>query len=124
MWHQLFVTRTGRVVASRLRIASTRRARLIGLLGHQALEDGEALFLPGCRSIHTWGMRFSIDALFVDRAWRVVAVRRGITPWRIVPPVWRAWGVVEARCGALEEAEVQAGDQCQLRPAAMGAGGA
>ena len=101
-------------MASHISVASTWRARMIGLLGHHTLEDGEALFLPGCRSIHTWGMHFAIDALFVNHAWCVVAMRKGLRPWRIVSPVWRAWGVVELRAGALEGAGVQVGDQCYL----------
>ena len=115
IWHQVFLARTGQLLAARVTIASTWGARMIGLLGHRALADGEALFLPGCRSIHTWGMRFTIDALFVDRAWRVVAVHRGLKPWRFVAPVWGACGVVEVRSGVLEEAGVRVGDQCHLR---------
>ena len=114
MWHQLLLARTGQVLASRLAVASTRRARMVGLLDHRTLQDGEALFLPNCRSIHTWGMRFPIDAIFVDAAWRVVALKPGLGPWRVVPPIWSAWGTIELAQGTIGRTGLRIGDPLHL----------
>jgi hypothetical protein len=48
-----------------------------------ALRPGEALWLEPCGSIHTWGMRYSIDVVFLSRDFRVLAIWRDVRPWRI-----------------------------------------
>jgi hypothetical protein len=57
--------------------------RLLGLLVHPPLREGEALWLDPCGGIHTWGMRYPIDVLFLDRELRVLRVARNIRPWRM-----------------------------------------
>lgn len=95
--------------------AHTLKARLRGLLGCDALPAGHALIFPQCGSIHTLGMRFSIDVIFVDRQWRVLAWRTQVPPWRVlVGPLWNTWAVVETAAGALGRLSMQAGDQLEL----------
>ncbi len=76
-------------------LADSWTKRMVGLLRHDSLGPDEALFFPGCHSIHTFGMRFTIDAIFIDRAWRIVALRPGLAPGKIVLPILGAWGVIE-----------------------------
>ena len=82
MVHSLRVERTGDLLASRATMARTLWTRMAGLLGRRGLPDGEALVFERCRAIHTVGMRFPIDVAFVDRTWRVVAVRSRVGPGR------------------------------------------
>ncbi len=86
----------GRVVAP-AEVARSRAARRRGLLGRAGC-DG-ALVLPRCRSVHTVGMRFPIDVVWLDGADRVVRVRR-VVPGRIAWRVLRARSVVEVGAGA------------------------
>ena len=106
----IVVVRTGSALATRAGFAQTPIQRMTGLLARDRMADGEALLFPRCRSIHTWGMRFPIDVVFVDRAWTVVALKERVGPWRIVLPVWPAWGVVELAEGAIERAGLRVGD--------------
>lgn len=108
------VTRTQQTLASKATVARTFPARLQGLLGRPGLSDGEAMIFPQCNAIHTLGMRFPIDVLFVDRAFRVVAVRSHLQPWRLAGPVPGAWAVVETACGTLARLGVQVGDELQV----------
>ena len=108
------LARTHEPVAERVQVARTWRARMVGLLAHRALPAGEALFFPACNSIHMLGMRFAIDAIFVSRDWRVVAVREGLSPGQLVLPVWRAWGVLEVSCGTAERVGLKSGDQLEV----------
>ena len=95
-------------------MARTIGARLKGLLGRSTLGAQEALIFPQCYSIHTLGMRFPIDAAFVDRSWRVVAIRPHLQPGQLMVLVLGAWGVVECADGTLERAGLAVGDQLQL----------
>ena len=108
------VARTGQPLAGRARMATSLRQRMIGLLGQAHLPEGEALVFPRCRSIHMCGMRFPIDAIFVDRAWRVVEVKPHLAPWRMVWPVWKAWGVMEAPAGRIDQVGLHVGDQLEV----------
>ena len=66
-----------------VRVASDPLARLLGLAGLRALPPGIALLLPRTRSVHTLGMRFALDLVWLDKQERVVRVDRGVPPWRV-----------------------------------------
>jgi uncharacterized membrane protein (UPF0127 family) len=75
-------------------IAASPLARLLGLAGLRALAPRVALLLPRCRSVHTFGMRFALDLVWLDATGRVVRVDRGVPPRR-VRRCRRATSVVE-----------------------------
>ena len=63
-------------------IASGFRKRLIGLAWRR-VPRAEALLFPRCRSVHTFGMRFALDLVWIDAFGRIVRVDRAVGPWRI-----------------------------------------
>jgi len=80
-------------------VAETFRERAKGLLGRDGLARGTGLLIRKCNCIHTFFMRFTIDATFLDRDGNVVKVVRNIPPWR--PWVWggrKAVCVLETAC--------------------------
>lgn len=81
--------------------ASTRRSRLIGLTGMSALAEDRALLLTRCRSIHTVGMAFALDLVWLDASGRPIRVDSGVPPWRM-RTCRRARSVVEAAAGSGE----------------------
>jgi uncharacterized membrane protein (UPF0127 family) len=64
-------------------VARSFRARLAGLAMRRAPPAGRALLLPGCRSVHTFGMRFALDLVWLDRAGRVIAIDAAVPPRRV-----------------------------------------
>src|SRR3954451_20206790 len=67
---------------ARVAVAVTCRARLLGLAGVRALPARVGLLLPSCRSVHTFGMRFALDLVWLGRDGRPVRVDRGVRPLR------------------------------------------
>jgi uncharacterized protein len=65
-------------------VATTARSRLLGLAFLDRERAGEGLLIPRCRSVHTFGMRFHLDLIFLDGDDRVVEVRREVPPRRLV----------------------------------------
>jgi uncharacterized protein len=68
-------------------VADRPRERLLGLAGLRGLPLGTGLLIPRCRSVHTLGMRFGLDVLFVTLEGETVVVhdeRRAVPPGRIV----------------------------------------
>jgi uncharacterized protein len=70
--------------------------RLVGLIGRRDWPPGVALEIPRCRSVHTFGMRFALDLVWLDRSGSVVRVDRAVPPWR-VRSCRRARSVLELR---------------------------
>lgn len=51
-----------------------------GVLGRPSLPAGEGLWLPGVASVHTLGVRFALDLLFLDSALHTLRVAANVTP--------------------------------------------
>jgi len=105
--------RTHEVVATRVEVATTRRARRVGLLGRDQFDGDAALVLAPCLAVHTAFMRFPIDIAFVDREGRAVRLVRDLAPWRVaIAP--RAYAAIELAAGALTRHAVDLGDHLEL----------
>jgi len=101
------------MLADRAAIADTSRTRKVGLLKHTALEPGEGLWITPCEAVHTIGMKFPIDVLFLDRKRRVVKIRPSMPHWRMSACL-SAHSVLELPSGTAEATRTLAGDQLQL----------
>lgn len=84
-----------------LYVAGDGRSRARGLAGLQGLSADHALLLVPCRSIHTIGMRFALDLLWLDAAGRVVGLDADVPPRRLRTCL-RARAVIETRAGCGE----------------------
>ena len=82
----------------KVRVASTWRARLLGLAGLPGLAPGIALLLPRTRSVHTFGMRFTLDLVWLDPQGAIVRVDEAV-PARRVRSCRRAAAVLELESG-------------------------
>jgi uncharacterized protein len=65
-------------------VAATLRARLLGLALLARDGAGPGLLIPRCRSVHTFGMRFALDLVFLDAQGAEIARRAGVPPRRVV----------------------------------------
>ncbi|MBW2700015.1 MAG: DUF192 domain-containing protein [Deltaproteobacteria bacterium] len=81
-----------------------------GLLGRDGLDDGEALYITPCTSIHSFFMRFVFDAVFLDKQNRVLHCIHRMKPWRLSRLVPSAAGVLELPAGKLEATGTRVGD--------------
>ena len=105
------VARTGTVLGDRIALATGADA-MRGLLGRQGLAPGEGLYFPHATfgALHSFGMRFAFDAVYLDRGGRVRRVLWGVRPGRLCP--WDLWTVaaLELPAGTLGRTGVAVGD--------------
>ncbi len=104
----------GQIWVANVEVATTLFERMRGLLGRRGLPEGSGLLIEACGSIHTVGMRFAIDAIFIDRAWQVRRVCRNVRPGR--PMIWCGWSglrALEVATGWLDWDGVAVGTQLQ-----------
>lgn len=87
-------------------------ARARGLLGSERLHPDEGLWIQPCTSVHTIGMSYPIDVVFLDKAARVVALRSAVRPQRIAYALG-AGSVLELAAGAATLLGVAKGSQLQ-----------
>jgi uncharacterized protein len=76
-------TATGRCIARHVHLACSFQSRCLGLLSRGAMPKGEGLLLIPGGSIHTLGMRFPIDVVFLNRQMRILGLSEHVRPWRI-----------------------------------------
>jgi hypothetical protein len=72
------------VLGRRVAVAVGWRSRLLGLAFLERREAGPGLLIPGCASVHTFGMRFALDVVFLDAAGGVLEERFGVLPRRVI----------------------------------------
>lgn len=91
------------VLGHEVPLAATARSRLLGLSRLDLEEAGPGLLIPRCSSVHTFGMRFALDLVFLDRRGRPCSFRRAVPPRRLA---WdrRASAVLELPCSLGERA--------------------
>jgi uncharacterized membrane protein (UPF0127 family) len=103
----------GRVVCERCTVADRPLARLRGLLGRSELRAGEGLLLRPAPSIHTWFMRFPIDAVFLSGDLEILAVRTELPAWRMAA-ARGARAVLELSAGEAARRGLEAGARLRL----------
>ena len=101
------------MLADRAEIADTSAKRRTGLLRHSRLEPGEGLWIAPCEAIHTIGMKFPIDVLFLDRKKKVLKIKREMPKARMAVCL-RAHSVLELPSGMLAATGTAAGDQLEF----------
>src|SRR3954452_16143357 len=103
----------GSVVCERVTLADSPVTRMRGLLGRDGLEQGEGLLLRPASSIHTFFMRFPIDAVFLDPSLVVVGIADALEPWRAASQRG-AKAVLELPAGESSRRGLAIGDRLSL----------
>ncbi|MGA2877543.1 MAG: DUF192 domain-containing protein [Bryobacteraceae bacterium] len=100
-------------LADRALIADNSKTRKTGLLKHTRLERGEGLWITPCEGVHTVGMKFPIDVLFLDKKRKVVKIRAAMPRWRMAASLF-AHSVLELPSGTAQATQTASGDQLEF----------
>ena len=102
----------GRPSGVRVRTALRWWTRAVGLLATPQLDDPSGLWIAPCNSVHTFGMRYPIDVVFVDAEGSVTKTVPNLAPGRAA---WgRAKSVVELRAGLIVSLGISCGTRVEL----------
>jgi len=97
------------VLAESAEIADHGAARNKGLLGRDGLPAGGGLWIVPCEAVHTFGMRFPIDLVYIDRNKIVKKVRSSVPSWRISGCL-SAYSIIELPAGVVASSQTCPGD--------------
>ena len=103
----------GTVVIDPLHVCRTPRERMRGLLGRESLADTEGAWFPTCRLIHTFGMNFAIDAVYLDERLEVCKIVEGLRPSRLSACL-AADSVIELKFGAAKALGLSRGTKLKV----------
>jgi len=104
------VCRGDQALWSEVQMAGSFLDRLQGLLGKTGLSDQQGLLLTACGSVHTVGMRFPIDVIFLDADLKILACHSGVSALRM-KSCWGARTTLEVAAGGVERHEVVPGQR-------------
>jgi uncharacterized protein len=110
---QAFNQTRGAYLATALAVADTHWTRFRGLLSLAShdFRNGDGLWIVPCHGVHTLGMGFAIDVVYLDQALTVIHMETQLSPWRIAPVRRHSLSVLELPCSTITATQTAVGDR-------------
>ena len=107
----------GTVLGTRVSLADGWWSRLRGFLGRPEPRAGEGILLTPCNAIHTWGMTFPLDVIFLDASGKVLELIEDLPPGAAPERVPGGRYVLEVPVGTIRATGTMVGDRFSWRQA-------
>jgi uncharacterized membrane protein (UPF0127 family) len=104
----------GITIGTHITLANTSLTRLVGLAGRRRLDTGCGLLIKPSSGIHTFGMRFAIDVVALNKRLQVVKLWRRLPPFRVTSVSLRVHSVLEFPSGTIANCQIDIGDQLEI----------
>ena len=104
---------TGDLIAS-ITVARGPVGRAVGLLLTSSLHACEGMWIEPCSAIHTLGMRYPIDTIFLDERGFVIQTIESVPPHRVAVSCLNARVTIELGEGTLRTVPVERGARLHL----------
>ena len=101
-------------LAYHVKVAGTFLSRFVGLRRLDSIARGSGLWLQSVKSVHTFGMRFPLDVILLDRDNRVVALEELVRPFRWVQPRTQVRSALELPAHSIFRSCTELGDQMMI----------
>jgi uncharacterized protein len=103
-------------LATDLVVARTHWSRFRGLMATDSshFTRGQGLWINPSHGIHTFAMRFPIDAVYLDRDRLVIHIEEDLKPWRMAAVRIQATSVLELPTGTIRESQTAVNDQIDI----------
>jgi uncharacterized protein len=99
-------------------VADSYVPRLVGLLGKSKgwARPGRGLWIIPSRGVHTWGMLFALDLLFLNRERKVIHLEEHVRPFSVSRVCLQAASVLELPVHTIFRTGTRVGDQLEIGP--------
>ena len=103
-------------LATDVQVADTHWTRLRGLMGTDAASfpAGKGLWIVPCRGVHTLGMRFPIDVVYLNGDRVIVHIEENLRPWRMAAVRLNASTVLELPSNIVHQTATTVGDEIAI----------
>lgn len=85
-------------------------SRLRGLLGRVPLTSSQGFLLTPCAQVHTFGMKYPLDIIFIDKTGRITKCVPNLKPNRMAASI-KAYQALEMCSGQIQAQKIKVGDQ-------------
>ena len=93
---------------------NTFLGRLIGLIGSRTPPQNTVLHFPSTSSIHTFGMHYPVDLIFLNGKNEVIKMLSALSPRKLTRKIKHSKSVLEAPAGMLSENDIKVGDTLDI----------
>ena len=100
-------------IAKDVVLADTFLSRARGLMFRKEMDGFDGMLITPCNSIHTFGMSFAIDVVFLNNKYEVIKVFEKLKPYRMTRPYFSATQVLELKSGTLN-GRLNKGDRLEV----------
>lgn len=100
-------------IAKDVVLADTFLSRARGLMFRKEMNEFDGMLITPCNSIHTFGMNFPIDVVFLSKTFEVVKIFENLKPYRMTRPYFSATQVLELKSGTLN-GRLNKGDRLEV----------
>ena len=107
-------TKNEKLIGCKIAVASWFWTKMVGLLNRKNLHVGEGLLIKNCNNIHSIGMKFNFDAVYLDKKNTVVHFEEDIPSGRICKPVLKAAHVLELPSGTVKLTDIEIGNEIKF----------
>lgn len=103
-------------VGTEVTVANSYLRRLVGLVGKTTrwAQGGRGLWILPCHGVHTLGMLFPIDLLFLNKEKQVVRIEEHVRPFRVSSVSLKAHSVLELPAHTIYRTGTQEGDSLEI----------
>lgn len=101
------------IILDEVDFAQNFYTRLKGLLGKKDIKSRCGLIIKPCNSIHTIGMKFTIDVAFISNDNRVIHIINQMSPGKISPIIKNSSYCIETKGGQLDDLTLSIGDEIE-----------
>ena len=95
-------------------VADNPWSRLRGLLGRRLLRTGDGVWVVPSRGVHTVGLLFPIDVIYLNEGLIVVHQAERVPPFRIAPIKVNCYSVLELAIRTIHRSDTHVGDQLRI----------
>lgn len=109
------VLKENQTVIDEVELANSFIRRFFGLMYRKTMAKNHGLLLSPCNQIHTFGMNFAIDALFLSTDYVIIKIEESIKPRKVCKTVKDARYVLELCGGTAKDVGLKVGDKLEIR---------
>lgn len=91
---------------SEVKVADRFISRLVGLLRTTGLSENQGLLLKKCNQVHTFGMKFPIDVIFLSKDGDILHIEPEMESGKVSPHIKKAYWVLEVKSGSCQQFEL------------------
>ena len=103
-----------RWIVSRVKKADHFLSRILGWIGKAKVDPETALWVKPCWGIHTYGMNFPVDVVFLAKNSNVLSVVPNLPKNRVSPFVFSARSVLVLPAHSIERSKINIGDKIEI----------